>query len=445
MTRKYLNHVTITATVFSFLGLPAIGLAQECGEGGNRHTRAADIELSWSKRRDDPQTKQERYARALEKLEVAFAESPDESRAYLLAGEAYLGLRDYAGADSMLTKLVSMNGACEEMVQEIRFQTWVGLYNSGINKLSAGAQDEALASFETASLIYEDARSLNNAASIYQNQGENTRAADLYQRALDAGSDDADMVRVATINLAELLRAEGRTEESLALYSSYLADHPEDVIGRLNYAISLLNQQRSEEAQAIFGELLGREDLTFRQWTQVGIGLYRANNFTEAATAFGKAHEMRPLSKEVTENLANTLYQVSDFEGLSPIAKSLTDMYPYESRNYNLLANAHRELGDPEAALAVLQRRDGLSFEFLSAQLVAQGENVYVVEGQVMNRSAEAGTQVSVLIELLDESGEVVASETLLLELPDADEASAFQVQLEVENEVAGFKYAMAQ
>ncbi len=445
MTRKYLNHVTVAATAFSFLGLPAIAFAQECGEGGNRHTRAADIELSWSRRRDDPQTRPERYARALEKLEEAFASSPVESRAYLLAGEAYLGLRDYAGADSMLTKLVSVSGACGDKVQEMRFQAWAILYNRGVTQLSGGAQDTALAAFETANLIYDDARSLNNAASIYQSQGENTRAAGLYRRALDSGSDDAEMVKVATINLAELLRAEGRTEESLEMYSAFAAEHPEDVIGSLNYAIALLNEQRTEEAQAIFGELLGREDLTFRQWTQVGIGLYRADNYTEAAIAFGKAHDMRPLSKEVMENLANTLYQLSDFEGLSPVAKGLMDMYPYESRNYNLLANAHRELGDPEAALAILQRRDGLAFEFLSAQLVAQGENIYVVEGQVMNRSAEAGAQVSVPIELLDENGEVVASETLLLELPAADEASAFQVQLEVEDEVAGFKYAMAE
>ncbi|MEE9206828.1 MAG: tetratricopeptide repeat protein [Gemmatimonadota bacterium] len=445
MTRKHLNHVTVAATVFSFLGLPAVGLAQECGEGGNRHTRAADIELSWSKRRDDPQDRRTRYTRALEKLEVAFEDSPGESRAYLLAGEAYLGLRDFVGADSMLTKLVGLNGACEDMAQEMRFRAWATLYNRGITQLSGGAQDTALAAFETANLIYEDVRSLNNAASIYQSKGENVRAADLYRRALDTGSDDAEMVKVATINLAELLRAEGRTEEALEMYATYSADHPEDVIGRLNYAIALLNDQHTEAAQTIFGELLDREDLTFRQWSQVGIGFYRADNYTEAATAFRKAHEMRPLSKEVTENLANSLYQLSDFEGLSPIAKDLTEMYPYEARNYNLLANAHRELGDPEAALAVLQRRDGLAFEFLTAQLVTQGENTYVVEGQVMNRSAEASTQVSVPIELLDENGEVVASETLLLELPAAGETSAFQVQLEVEDEVAGFKYAMAE
>ena len=49
------------------------------------------------------------------------------------------------------------------------------------------------------------------------------------------------------------------------------------------------------------------------------------------------------------ENLANTYYQAERYEELLPLAGELVERYPFESVNYNLLANAHRELDDADA------------------------------------------------------------------------------------------------
>ena len=129
------------------------------------------------------------------------------------------------------------------------------------------------------------------------------------------------------------------------------------------------------------------------------------------------------------------------YEELIPVAGELVERYPFESVNYNLLANAHREMQDADAALEVLERRDALTFEFLRSQLAAVSEGVYSVEGQVMNKSAAAGLEVTVPIDLLDESGDVIITEDLLITLPPEGEATSFLLQFQSEEVVSGFQY----
>ncbi len=376
MMRKWFKRigVALTIAVLTPTLTPSLALAQEdCVEGGDQYTRGAELELTWATRRDDPQSKPERYNRALEKLDDSFADPPVDPRAYLLAARAYLGLRDFTGADSTLTMLVEAAPQCSDQAQEMRFTAWVPLYNLGVEQLTAGDTDAAIESFEQSNLIYADSRSFNNAAAIYQERGETEKAMDMYKHALQS-STDPEMIRIASINLAELLRVEGRDAEALAIYSNYATAHPDDILGRLNYAIALMDAGSDEEAQQIFQELLRRDDLSFRQWSQVGIGLYRAQNFEEAAMAFSKAHELQPLNKETLENLANSYYQAENFAELAPLADTLVQRYPYEKVNYNLLANALTELGNEDGALEVLEGREAISFEFLRAQLGPVGE-----------------------------------------------------------------------
>lgn len=442
MLRNSLRYAT-AATLTLLLGLPANAWAQECAEDGNQHTRGADVELSYAARRDDPQPKETRYARALEKVEPTLADEEPLPRAYLLAAQAYLGLRDYAGADSMLTKLTTAQPTCADLVNEMRFNAWVPLYNRGINFIRGGDQQAALEAFLQANVIFADARSLTNAGNIYQQQGDNADAMEMYARALEVGG-EPEMIRAASINMAELLRQEGRGEEALAIYSEYAAAHPDDVLGTLNYAVALMDVGDQEAAEQIFTDLLGRDDLSFRQWSQVGIGLYRAQDFEQAAVAFERAHEMSPLNKETMENLANTYYQAERYQELIPIAGELVERFPLESVNYNLLANAERELENADAALAALEQRDALEFEFLRSQLSMVSEGVYSVEGQVMNKTGATGAEVTVPVELLGDTGDVVASDELVITLPGEGETASFMLQFEVEEPVAGFQYGPA-
>jgi tetratricopeptide (TPR) repeat protein len=265
----------------------------------------------------------------------------------------------------------------------------------------------------------------------------------MYQEALNSGGEE-EMVRVASINLAELMRAEGRDAEALEIYSDYAASHPEDILGRLNYAIALIDAGSEEEAQEIFTSLLGRDDLNFLQWSQVGIGLYRAQNFDEAALAFQKAHELQPLNKETLENLANSYYQAERYAELQPLADTLVQRYPYEKVNYNLLATARTEAGDEDGALEALEAREGITFEFLRAQLGPAADGIYSIDGTVMNTSGTGGAEVTIPVHFLSEGGQVALTEPLTLTLPATGEAAGFQVQVQSDTPIVGFRYDKA-
>lgn len=431
------HRTMMVAALTGLVAWPGIAAAQEdCVTDGNRNTRSAEVEFSLANGRDDTRPKEERYQRALEKLEENWTMEEVPPRSYLLAANAYLELRDLVGADSMLTKLVSLAPECDEQAGRMRYNAWVVQYNAGIQQMQQGDQVAALERFETANMINKDARSLAYAGSIHQQMGDDAEAAQLYELALEKGGQD-EIVRTASINLASLRRAAGDTEGALEIYEDYSTGHPEDVLGRLNFAIALMDAERQDEAQQIFEDLMSRDDLTFNQWSQVGIGLYRAQNFARAAEAFERAYEANSYNKETLENLANSHAQAEDWEQLAPLAQKLIERYPLERNGYTLLAKTTQ--GD--AALDVIQKRDSLPIEILRVQLTPMSEATYSIDGQFMNRTAEAGSTLTIPITLIGEDGSDVMTETLELTAPAQTESAAFSLQVETDAPVSGFRY----
>ena len=439
MVRNYMRY--LAGALAAIVVIPASAYAQEdCVTGGNSAIRSAEVEFSLAASRNDTRSREERYVRALSKLERNWELDNIPPRSYLLAANAYLGLFDLAGADSMLTTLLQVQPVCADQVAQIRFNAWVTQYNSAITLMQGGDEETALERFESANAISRDSRSLAYAGSIYQTRGEDDRAAELYEAALEAGGSD-DIVRTASINLAGIRKNQGDSEGALRIYTEFSSAHPDDILGRLNFAIALMDADRQEEAQQVFEDLLSRDDLNFGQWSQVGIGLYRAQNFAPAAIAFRNALDLAPYNKETLENLANSFYQSDRFEELMPLAAELVDRYPFERVNYNLLANSKRELDDSDGALAAIERRDAMSFEFLGTQLSVVGETTYLIDGQVLNRSGIAGSTRSVSVTFIGENGDELFTEMLELILPAESETAAFSLQVESDLEVFGFRY----
>ena len=440
MVRNYMRY--LAGALAAIVVIPVSAYAQkDCVTGGNSAIRSAEVEFSLAASRNDTRSKEERYVRALSKLERNWELDNIPPRSYLLAANAYLGLFDLAGADSMLTTLLQIQPVCADQVAEIRFGAWVTQFNSAITLMQGGDEETALERFESANVINRDSRSLAYAGQIYDTRGEDDRAAELYEAALEAGGSD-DIVRMASINLAGIRKNQGDSEGALQIYTEYSSAHPDDIVGRLDFALVLMDADRQEEAQQVFEDLLllSRDDLNFRRWSQVGIGLYQAQNFAPAAIAFRNALDLAPYNKETLLNLANSLGLSDQFEELMPLATELVDRYPFERVHYILLINSKRELDDSDGALAVIEGRDAMSFEFLGMQLSAVGET-YLIDGQVLNRSGIAGSTRSVSVTFIGENGDELFTEMLELMLPAESETAAFSLQVESDIEVFGFRY----
>lgn len=422
-------------------GLAAQDAEGECQLEGTEVTRQAESLIDEASELDSiaPEQSQDNYRQALTRVQLAMKQNEDDATARWLAARAQLGLGDFEAADALFDEFVEMKPACEELARTARNNAWVNAYNAGIRAYQAGDDSTALEQFERANLVFDDARSSNNAALLHQQRGNTERAEELYRRSLEIAGDTAQY-RAASINLAELLRNQGRNDESLGIYQDYLQERPGDVTAAINYAVGLRTAGREDSAQAVFDRLLEREDLTFEQWFNTGLGLVESKAYRGARMAFRKARESQPYEKLTLQNLAQVNMGLGEFQRAAALADTLVDWYPYQKDLYRTLMQSHDQQGNTQRVQQILPQLEGMPLEIPQASMVRQSEDTWRVQGQITGRSA-AGQSVTIPFEFFDETGNTVVSQELSLEVPGEGQTQPFRLEVSADRPIAGFRY----
>lgn len=382
------------------------------------------------------------FQQALKRVQLALQQDSADATAHWLAGRAHIGLDEYAKADSSLDRFVALQddaAPCRELANTVRFQAWANMYNEGIRKYQQGQDSVALVHFEKANTIYEDARSLNNAALLRQRSGDVEEARRLYRRSMEIAEDE-QQVRAAHINLAELLRNQGEREASLSVYRTYLAEHPGDVQAKINYAVGLRETGSPDSAQRVLESVMSRDDLSFKEWFDTGLTLMQMQSYQAAVAAFERARQAAPYDKATMQNLMSSYLGSGNFQRAAALGDTLVGWYPQQRSLYKSYMQALDKLGRTDRVQQLLPALQQLSVEISQSALVRQGENQYQVRGQVQGSSASGGS-VILPIELFDQSGETVATKDATIQVPGRDRTTAFQVQIETDAPVAGFRY----
>lgn len=446
MTKRVFTLATATVALGLLFPVPSALYAQvqqeqqqqRCElEPSERASRAQAL-VNEAREAETRQAARAKYEQALQSVQGA-----DDPASLIMGATAQIGLGEYEAADQLLDRFVQVAPTCAEPAENTRYNAWVGLYNEAITAYQAGDAETALDRFETANLIYEDARSLNNAAFLHQQQGETEEAIRLYRRAVETDGDE-EQVRNALTHLGDLLAVEDRVDEALAAYESYLERSPDDLVAKIRYALLLGDQGRDEDAAPLFEEVLAGEDLSNEQWNQVGVGLFNAQRYEQALMAFRRAHEANPYNKEALENLVASLIQADMHAEAEEPARTLVERYPYDEANFQLLANVLAMTGRGQEALQVMELIDDAPMAFQSVQMAETGEGRYLLRGNVEGRESGAGTSITVPIELLALDGGVITSQAVQIEVPPAGETADFQTTIETDQEAAGFRYRKA-
>lgn len=443
--RRAVQVAVFLSVAAAFVALPAGLTGQEgggkCDFQATEVTRQAEELIDQAAEADSTTPEVERKLReAVKRIRLALKSNPDDAAAHWLAGRAHLELGEYGKADSMFSRLVEMQPGCRELTHKARYQAWVPLYNQGIRQYRTGRDSAALASFENASLVLEDPRSLNNAANIHMQTGNLEEAEKLYRRSLSV-AEDSSQVRAATVNLAEVLRSQGKQAEALKIYQDYIDENPQATIAKINYAVILRTQGRQDSADAILNGLLQRDDLVFDEWFRVGLTLLQSQNYEGAVRAYEQARTHRPYDKETMENLMSSRLGAGQIRPAMALADTLARWYPYQRNLYRSIAKGLDRLGETQRVQEWLKTMEGLEVEIPLIRLVQQGENQYVVRGQVTPRQGYANTRVTLPIEFLDGEGQVMAEKRVTLQLPGLKQRGQFQVRLSTDQPVAGFRY----
>ena len=412
---------------------------EECVLEPSPEATSAATALDEARVAEDPA---EAQAKFLEAWDAVDGELRDDPAPYLLGAQALVGLRDFAKADSLLVRFEELAPECFPVHgRNARYNAWVGLYNEGIQAYQTDDVEVALEAFNTANMMFAEARSYNNAGILYEQSGRTDLAIENYRKAIVAEGDE-EQKRNAVLSLASLVGAEGSPEEALPIYEQFLEMNPDDVVVRIRYALTLSDAGRGAEATGIFEEVLNREDLTMEQWVEVGVGLFNSEEYGNAAVAFGKARRGNPYGKEAMENFVNAAIQEGQVAEALPLADSLVNWYPYDASEYQLLASGLAKGGDDDQALALLQVSQTNAIIFHSSQMADLGGGQYVVRGVVESRDAAAGQTVTISFEFLSGTGDVIGSEDLTVQLPAAGQTDTFRVDFQSAAPVAGFRYA---
>ncbi|MFW6200953.1 MAG: tetratricopeptide repeat protein [Gemmatimonadota bacterium] len=455
----------------------------------NEWTTEASLYLVQALQAESETDRESLGQQALAAAEAGIENDAENPQVWMVAGQSYVVLEDYAMADSMFDRALDLYPHYEQIEAE-RSDGWVMAYNNGVDALNAGDQEQAREYFEGAARLWDGRPAAHlQAGGLAAQAGEIDHAVTRFQEAIDIirgpAAESADSAvtaqwpefeRVATLNAGQILIGDDRDEEAAEVYRSYAERYPEDLDMRVNLAVALSRAGRHEEASAIYDEMMSQSDLPAQTYVTAGIGLFQAERYDDAAEAFEEAVRLNPRMRDALYNAAQTYYsQALDLESaldsaetaaerdeiageLEPLyeralehVERVREMDPYNRNVLALQGTALRGMADIVAdsttaaewrqrALQVFEAHEEMPFEVTNVSLDPT-EGQVTISGSLTNHSLDPGQSVRLQFTLLDESGATLATPTVTVAAPDAGAATAFQTTAQIETDVAAWRY----
>lgn len=434
------------------------------------------------------------YQQALEAALLAIEETPDNPKAYLLAGQAAVGLRDWERADTMFDRAEEMYPPYDEQIVSEREQGWVVAYNEGAVAMGEGDLDLALQMFQAADRLYQGRPEARVAmGSVYSSRGEVEEAAEAYLSALEIAeqnppeSADEEQAaeweetrRAVALNAAQLLAQSGDYERAAGVLEGFLEDYADTLDSReelrLRTALAGFYAQAgdAERAESMYDDLLGRDDLGADEYFQTGIGFFNTGDYGRAAEVFARASELNPYSRDALLNLVQSLYsqalELEETEDSPEKEQELRSLYErtleaaeqvqaLDPLNRNLISfmlRSYRSLADlsssaeaqtlNQTAQTLFREYQNQEYEVSDIQLRLATDDQLNVGGTLTNLAGTAGDEVQIRFEVLGSQGQVLDSTVMTVTSPDEGSDVQFSGTLQVPaGEYAGWRYAMVQ
>jgi tetratricopeptide (TPR) repeat protein len=422
----------------------------------NSHTRSADLNLTRAQASQDEVEAQQYFQEAMQASLDGITADPENPKSYFQGGQAAVGIGDFVAADSLFDRAEELHPRYILETESWRERGWVEAYNEAIVPMNAGELETARDLFQGAVDLYggrpeahlqlgsikgrlDDVdgavAAFQEAISILEGTKEtqlaDTATADIWQQHWE----------IATSSLGQTLVFGERYQEAADLYTSLLAERPDDVslVGNLANALSQLNMPDS--VQALYDQLMGREDLTERELFNAGVGLYQIENYQQAAMAFRRAAEMNPYNRDARLNLAQTLSIGEEFEALIPAARDLLEVDPRNALGWIFLTRALSETDQTEEANAVFTEYQEIGWEVSDLSLTPDPDGGARLSGAVKNTAVEPGTAITLRFHFGGESGQEVGTLDIQLQAPDLEMSEFFQGEFVSNELVTGYTY----
>ena len=251
---------------------------------------------------------------------------------------------------------------------------------------------------------------------------------------------DTEYWSTAQTNLGLVLERAGRHEEAVSVYEALLERDPDNVQAQSSLALALSLTGQGDDALLIFDEILGREDGSPLDYFNAGVSLYTADQMEKAVVGFTKTLERSPMYRDALQNLTQILNMLEEYEAQIPYSERLLELDPYNDLVIRLHVRALVQVGRQADGVALLDMMQELPFvtDYIQLQPSNSGASV---SGQVINKTLEPGTTVTLRFTFYDDDGNPVGSEDCEVTISDPDVAHTFEVTFEAEEQVLGYSY----
>jgi cytochrome c-type biogenesis protein CcmH/NrfG len=395
----------------------------------------------------DTTDRKSRFERALNPLQQAMVKDPGNARVWLVAGQVYAGLNDFARADSAYTKAQQLYPAYGEELATHRLRAWAAAFNVSVGLMDQRKYDEALVVLEAAERMYpERPESKMNLASIYANK--------------------ADVARAEAMLRSVVELTNGPAKAKLK---------PEDAVAWERF---------SEMGTINLAQMVG----------QRGVEAFEKESYDDAAKAFREAHQLNPQARDYSYNLAQSLYakarKVEEkrtslieqekaarakkdvttanaraeevkrlatdldvfYTELEPLVVKSRTVDPNNEDLFLLQMRPNRVRADlsPTAGKAeFLKRADDLLRQHQALDVsvsdiaITPGQGEATIRGKLHNLKLTAGAPAKIHVTLLGLNGAVVGEQDAIVNAPAAQQSADFEMKAKLTGEMAAWKYEM--
>jgi tetratricopeptide (TPR) repeat protein len=369
-----------------------------------------------------------------------------------------------AAADSSFDAVEAANPACAATVADYRREPWAKLVNAAATAANAKQLDSAEFYARHAVTIYDKGPHAYNILAVVASQRNDIPGAmtALKQTIDAAGTDTANaelrrssLVSLAALNQRQAQSATGAEQQALnkeaaRLYQEYLKEVPDDAEVQSALAGAISASGDTAAAGSLYAQMTSDpakySDL---QLFEAATNAANSERRQDAVKLYEAGLQKNPYYRDALYNLSATYFALEQPDKMIPVAKRLVEVDPSNPDSWRLYAGAYQlkqqKAKGParkvatDSLLALVKKAEAVPARVIVNRFGYDGKQ-QLIGGTIENLGPKPGTY-ALKIELLDRTGNVVATETANVGPVEPKASKPFNLAVPKEGIVA-YRYA---
>ena len=433
---------------------------------------------------DDQKQKDLRDAQRVLTQAVTTGGQEKNPAAWYYLGRYYILTNDAPGLDTAFGRAEELKPACKDDIAGWRRIMWVPVFNAGVAAWQANNTDSAIASFRRSSaLLPDEPTSTKYLATLFFNAGQVDSSVAYFRRSADIAKKDpkfAQDYKDALYNLARIEQNQEHWDKAGAAYQEYLTQYPNDPEVLASMGTVYMQTGKKDSAFATYRQVVAKGDsmgyyTLYRVGAAIGQSVpeepdtaaaggscrntarsarpaltaarirarcdsvtkgmaneYFANSkeaYVLSAQALDASLKLNPYYREALIHRANTALGMRDSVTALEMSRRLVGVDPLNKQSIKMMAYAQQANGKVDSTLHYLRLHDSTLVADVTISQFDSTETGQNLKGLVTNPRPGASPALTLVIEFLNNRGDVAATQTVQVPPIEPGQSAPIDVQ----------------